>query len=183
MGSGYWLLRQMILSGRKAEDRIRLTALPKPFSKARVAAGQSADTTTMASGLAQRLGVRGLWHLGLPGRRLIKRSDFGANPRFAHAMLKQLWTGVRKIVTGVASDAGDFVSDKFDLVATRVPLERAASPGEVTLDLPGYGQIDSYCCGAVAGIMALKHFKPRASFTRFYQRANPHREHGTMAQA
>jgi len=28
-GSGYWLLRQMILSIRKSEDRIRLTALPE----------------------------------------------------------------------------------------------------------------------------------------------------------
>ena len=30
-GSGYRLLRQMILSARKSADRIRLTALPKPF--------------------------------------------------------------------------------------------------------------------------------------------------------
>ena len=30
-GSGYWLLRQMILSARKSADKIRLTALPKPF--------------------------------------------------------------------------------------------------------------------------------------------------------
>jgi hypothetical protein len=29
--SGYRLLRQMILSARKSADRIRLTALPKPF--------------------------------------------------------------------------------------------------------------------------------------------------------
>src|SRR5579864_9178079 len=29
-GAGYWLLRQMILSARKSEDKIRLTALPKP---------------------------------------------------------------------------------------------------------------------------------------------------------
>jgi hypothetical protein len=31
-GFGYRSLRQMILSARKGEDRIRLTALPKPFS-------------------------------------------------------------------------------------------------------------------------------------------------------
>src|SRR5205809_617891 len=30
-GPGYWLLRQMILSARKGEDKIRLTALPKSF--------------------------------------------------------------------------------------------------------------------------------------------------------
>jgi hypothetical protein len=32
-GFGYRSLRQMILSTRKSEDRIRLTALPKPFLK------------------------------------------------------------------------------------------------------------------------------------------------------
>ena len=100
-------------------------------------------------------------------------------PWITQLMLKKLWKGVREIVGGVASDVGDFVSDSLDLVAARVPLERAAKPGEVTLDLPGYSQIDTYCCGVVAGIMALKHFKPRASFTRFYQRVNPHRVHGT----
>ena len=31
VGSGYWLPRQMILSARKSEDKIRLTALPKSF--------------------------------------------------------------------------------------------------------------------------------------------------------
>src|SRR6266566_2249213 len=29
LGPGYWLQRQMILSTRKSEDKIRLTALPK----------------------------------------------------------------------------------------------------------------------------------------------------------
>jgi len=31
-GSRVWLLRQMILSARKGADKIRLTALPKPFA-------------------------------------------------------------------------------------------------------------------------------------------------------
>ena len=63
--------------------------------------------------------------------------------------------------------------------ATRVPLRRASGPNEVTLDLPGYCQLDSYCCGVVAGVMALKLFQPRASFTAFHERVQPHPENGT----
>ena len=73
----------------------------------------------------------------------------------------------------------DAVSGWTDCVATRVPLRRASGPDEVTLDLPGYVQLDSYGCGAVAGVMALKHFKPRASFTAFYARVSPLPENGT----
>ena len=73
----------------------------------------------------------------------------------------------------------DALSDWTDCVATRVPLRRASGPDEVTLDLPGYCQLDSYGCGAIAGVMALKHFKPRASFTTFYARVSPHPENGT----
>ena len=73
----------------------------------------------------------------------------------------------------------DAVSDWTDCVATRVPLRRACGSDEITLDLPGYVQLDSYGCGAIAGVMALKHFKPRASFTAFYGRVSPHPENGT----
>lgn len=83
-------------------------------------------------------------------------------------MLKQLFTKTL-----------DALSDWTGCVATRVPLRRASGPDEVTLDLPGYAQLDSYGCGAVAGFMALKHFKPRASFTAFYARVSPHPENGT----
>ena len=73
----------------------------------------------------------------------------------------------------------DTVSGWTDCVATRVPLRRAMARDEVTLDLPGYVQLDSYGCGAIAGVMALKHFKPRASFTAFYARVSPLPENGT----
>lgn len=73
----------------------------------------------------------------------------------------------------------DAVSGWTDCVATRVPLRRAMASDEVTLDLPGYCQLDSYGCGAVAGVMALKHFKPSASFSAFYARVSPLPENGT----
>lgn len=73
----------------------------------------------------------------------------------------------------------DAVSDWTDCVATRVPLRRASGTDEVTLDLPGYAQLDTFGCGAVAGVMALKHFKPRASFYSFYARVSPLPENGT----
>lgn len=73
----------------------------------------------------------------------------------------------------------DAVSDWTDCVATRVPLRRATATDEVTLDLPGYCQLDTFGCGAIAGDMALKHFKPRASFSAFYARVSPLPENGT----
>ncbi len=73
----------------------------------------------------------------------------------------------------------DTVSHWTGYAATRVPLRRAGGPDEVTLDLPGYCQLDSYGCGAVAGVMALKHFKPSASFTAFYARVSPLPANGT----
>ncbi len=83
------------------------------------------------------------------------------------------------LLTKLFTSVLDAVSDWTDCVATRVPLRRACGPDEVTLDLPGYVQLDSYGCGVVAGVMALKHFKPRASCSAFYTRVNPHPEHGT----
>ncbi len=50
-------------------------------------------------------------------------------------------------------------------------------PGE-SLDIRGYNQFDSYSCGAVAGYMILKAFKPKASFAEFYQRCSPSPENG-----
>ena len=75
--------------------------------------------------------------------------------------------------------AGDMFSELTGYAATRVPLARATAPNEVTLDLPGYGQLDSYSCGVVAGVMALKQFKPAASFSAFYARVDPHPVWGT----
>lgn len=83
------------------------------------------------------------------------------------------------MISTLLSKAGDAISDWTGYAATRVPLSRASGPDEVTLGLPGYCQLDSYGCGVVAGVMALKHFKPRASFSAFYARVDPHPEHGT----
>ena len=83
------------------------------------------------------------------------------------------------MLTKLLTTVLDAVSEWTDCVATRVPLRRASSPDEVTLDLPGYCQLDTYGCGAIAGVMALKHFKPRASFTAFYARVSPLPENGT----
>jgi len=77
---------------------------------------------------------------------------------------------------------GDTFSDLTGYAATRVPLARASGPHEVTLDLPGYCQFDTYSCGAVAGVMALKHFKPNASFSAFYARVSPHPEWGASTR-
>ncbi len=77
--------------------------------------------------------------------------------------------------------AADRISDFTGYAAIRLPLNRASRPGEVTLSLPGYGQLNSFACGAVAGFMALKHFHPHADFSQFYARVNPTRRNGANA--
>ena len=83
------------------------------------------------------------------------------------------------MLTKLRDQFADWLSERTGYAATRVPLRRASGPNEVTLDLPGYCQLDSYCCGVVAGVMALKLFQPRASFTAFHARVQPHPENGT----
>ena len=83
------------------------------------------------------------------------------------------------MLTQLFTQTLDALSDWTGCVATRVPLRRASGPDEVTLDLPGYAQLDAYGCGAIAGIMARKHFKPRAGFNAFYARASPHPQNRT----
>lgn len=66
--------------------------------------------------------------------------------------------------------------------ALRVPLPRARHPGEVTLAVPGYRQVDSYSCGAVAVAMVGRFFRPRLSFERCYAAVNPHPQRGAGTQ-
>lgn len=47
-----------------------------------------------------------------------------------------------------------------------------------SLDIPGFSQLDSYSCGAVAGWMVLKALQPDASFKDFYLLCSPTPEDG-----
>ena len=71
------------------------------------------------------------------------------------------------------------LSDLTGYAAIRLPLQRACHPGEITLDLPGYQQLDSYSCGAVAAAMVVKFLRPAMGFERIYAAVNPHRKYGT----
>jgi hypothetical protein len=72
----------------------------------------------------------------------------------------------------------DAISDLTGYAAVRVPLQRASLPGEFTLNVPGYRQIDSFSCGAVAGAMAVKFLRPGLSFERIYETVDPCRQTG-----
>lgn len=74
---------------------------------------------------------------------------------------------------------GDTISKWTGYAAIRVPLDRGTPPNEFTIDIPGYRQIDSYSCGAVAGAMVLKYFHPNKRFEDFYGDVDPCREYGT----
>jgi hypothetical protein len=57
-------------------------------------------------------------------------------------------------------------------------VEKASKPRERTLELPGYVQINSYCCAAVTAAMVVRYFLPQMSFARIYAAVNPSPEYG-----
>ncbi|MBE0542253.1 MAG: C39 family peptidase [Verrucomicrobia bacterium] len=72
----------------------------------------------------------------------------------------------------------DTVSDFTGYVAVRVPLQKASRPGEVTLDLTGYRQVNSYACGAVAAAMVVKFLRPPIGYDRIHNAVDPCQEIG-----
>lgn len=58
------------------------------------------------------------------------------------------------------------------------PLVHPETDDVVTLDVPGYRQVQRFTCGYVAGMMVLHTFKPRASEDRFYERCAPDPDEG-----
>ena len=73
---------------------------------------------------------------------------------------------------------GDRITDWTGYAGAKIPLQRAKGQKEVTLDLPGYMQLNSYCCGAVTVAMVVKYFRPRMSFGQIYASVNPSPECG-----
>ena len=84
-------------------------------------------------------------------------------------MIKQVMQTGRELGQAVLDEA----SERTGWVAIRVPLQRANDDREVTLEVPGYRQINSYACGAVAAAMVVKYFRPRVSFARIYDAVDP----------
>lgn len=72
----------------------------------------------------------------------------------------------------------DVVSDVTNYAAVRVPLQKASRPGEVTLDLTGYRQVNTYACGAVAAAMVVKYLRPQVSFERIHAAVDPTQQSG-----
>ena len=74
---------------------------------------------------------------------------------------------------------GDEITARTGLAAVRVPLDRTSGTQEVTLDVPGYLQTNSYGCGAVAAVMIVRHFHPRKAFGAVYDTVAPDSDLGT----
>lgn len=70
-------------------------------------------------------------------------------------------------------DLGAAVIERTGYAAVRVPLQKASRPREVTLDLPGYWQIDSYSCGGIAAAMVVQCLRPQVSFRRVHGAVAP----------
>src|SRR6266481_1969960 len=98
------------------------------------------------------------------------------NQRMAPSNLAK--KGVSKIAYQAACWIGDRITDWTGYAAMRVSLEHAKAPREVTLNLPGYMQLNSYCCGAVTVAMVVRFFRPQMSFGRIYATVDPSPEYG-----
>jgi hypothetical protein len=73
----------------------------------------------------------------------------------------------------------DALSAATGIVVVHANLPYADGEDEVTLDVPGYRQTDSFGCGFAAGLMVLHTFKPRASLDRFYTSVAPNQREGS----
>ena len=77
-----------------------------------------------------------------------------------------------------AGRLADAVSDFTNYAAVRVPLQKASRPGEVTLDLTGYRQVNTFGCGAVAAAMVVRVLRPQISFERIHAAVDPTQQSG-----
>lgn len=73
----------------------------------------------------------------------------------------------------------NWISNFTGYAALRLPLQRSRHDGELTLDVPGYQQLDDFSCGAVAAAMVVKCLRPQMSFERTYAAVDPCPENGT----
>jgi hypothetical protein len=90
--------------------------------------------------------------------------------------------GLFETAATLFEDARNVVADLTGVrvVSVRIPYADEEEQ-EVTLDVPGYRQVDAFGCGFVAGLMVLHTFKPRASIDRFYKRVAPTGRWGASA--
>jgi hypothetical protein len=85
---------------------------------------------------------------------------------------------IQKLFTTSLSDIRDIFADKTGICIVPDRLSHPRSELVVTLDIPGYVQVESYTCGFVAGLMVLHTFRPKASIDRFYRAVRPTSRHG-----
>src|SRR4051794_26848628 len=93
-----------------------------------------------------------------------------------------MWNVLLSAAGAVGYWIGDQLTDWTGLVALRIPLDQANEPREVTLDLPGYMQTNSYSCGAITAAMIVQYFRPRLSFARIYEAIGPVQDYGASTE-
>jgi hypothetical protein len=86
--------------------------------------------------------------------------------------------GLRMHAAKLLDEAIDALSAATGIVVVHTKIPYADGEDEVTLDVPGYRQTDSFGCGFAAGLMVLHAFKPRASLDRFYTSVAPNQDEG-----
>ena len=89
-----------------------------------------------------------------------------------------MWKLILNAAGAVGYWIGDQLTDWTGLAAVRIPLQQGSHPREVTLDLPGYMQTNSYGCGAITAAMIVRYFRPHLTFARIYDAVNPLPDNG-----
>lgn len=86
------------------------------------------------------------------------------------------------VLTKILVGALDEFSAKTGICVISDPLRHLSSSDVVTLNIPGYRQTNSFCCGFVAGLMVLHTFRPSASIDAFYRKVRPTSEYGASTR-
>lgn len=102
----------------------------------------------------------------------------GKLKRTLQSIMKKLSRIVDPLRGFTVSKVLDAVVERTGYAAVPVRLQKAKRPREVTLNLAGYRQIDSFSCGGVAAAMAVKFLRPQMSFERIYAAVSPTQGHG-----
>lgn len=75
-----------------------------------------------------------------------------------------------------------FINDEIGHVwVDRLPRADANDHNAVALDVPGYIQMNEYCCGFAAGLSVLHYFYPAKSDKRFFKRVSARPDSGCSA--
>jgi hypothetical protein len=70
-------------------------------------------------------------------------------------------------------------SDLTGIRAVRTWSDKSSNPGDRTLPVANFKQLDGYSCAAVSGFVVVETFYPCSNFDKFYELVDPDPDEGT----